>query len=58
MPFLSPEQQVWMAINMPDLYKKWIAKYGSHPEFKSYIRKMKRRKSKIDKKPSTRRKHR
>jgi len=28
MPFKSKKQKKWMAINKPEIYKKWKKKYG------------------------------
>lgn len=28
MPFKSKEQKKWMQINKPQMYKKWLKKYG------------------------------
>jgi hypothetical protein len=58
MPFSSPQQELYMMINLPELYKEWKHKYGDAPGFKEYMRKHKRRKEKFSKtKNSKRRKH-
>ena len=35
MPFASVKQRTWMKINRPDLYKKWVKKYGKKIRKKS-----------------------
>jgi hypothetical protein len=42
MPFKSQKQAWWMAINMPDTYKKWKKKYGSPISKKKEDREQKR----------------
>lgn len=49
MPFMSPRQEYWMMINAHEMWVEWVRKYGHHPKFKSY-------KKKIEKKESGRRK--
>ncbi len=39
MPFGSVAQEQWMMINQPAIYKRWVKKYGHHPDFKSAMRK-------------------
>ena len=29
MPFRSAKQKTWLAINKPEIYKRWKAKYGT-----------------------------
>lgn len=29
MPFRSKKQRTWMAINKPEIYKRWKKKYGT-----------------------------
>lgn len=38
MPFKSKKQEKYMQINQPDLWKKWVKKYG---HFKARKRKVK-----------------
>ena len=40
MPFKSAAQEVWMMINKPALYKEWKRKYGHHPKFNEYMKKL------------------
>lgn len=28
MPFKSKKQRAWLKINRPDIFKKWVKKYG------------------------------
>ena len=49
MPFVSVAQEEYMKINLPDLWKKWISKYGHAPGYK-------RRKSSTARKRKNRRK--
>ena len=28
MPFKSKKQREWLKINRPDIYRKWVKKYG------------------------------
>jgi hypothetical protein len=30
MPFKTKKQELWMRINKPKVYKKWVKKYGHH----------------------------
>uniref|UniRef100_A0A6M3J7V3 Uncharacterized protein n=1 Tax=viral metagenome TaxID=1070528 RepID=A0A6M3J7V3_9ZZZZ len=46
MPFSSAKQEVFLMINSPALWKKWSKKYGHHPQFKSELKKHKRKTSK------------
>lgn len=45
MPFKSRDQEIWMRINKPELYKKWVAKYGHFKKSKRKKKKGVRRKS-------------
>lgn len=38
MPFKSPQQELYLMINKPELYEKWKKKYGHHPDFKKYLK--------------------
>ena len=55
MPFRSPEQEIWMRINKPTLWRKWKKKYGSTPQLNSFLEKEGRRKRKINRSRKKRR---
>ena len=40
MPFKSKQQETWMKINKPAMYKKWVKKYG---HYKGKARRKKKR---------------
>jgi len=43
MPFKSKEQEIYLRINNPELYKEWVRKYG-HFRGKKKKKKSKRKK--------------
>ena len=57
-PFASADQEIYMQIHLPELWKSWVQKYGHHKEYKDKLRQNKRRKAKFSKtKNSKRRKN-
>lgn len=40
MPFKTAKQEMAMKINAPDVWKKWVRKYGHAPGWKAYQSKM------------------
>jgi len=52
MPLHSARQEVAMMINSPEVWRKWVRKYGHYPGFKASLRKNKRRSKKRRKKRS------
>lgn len=42
MPFSTAQQEIYMMINLPDLWKEWVKKYGHHSEFRAVLRQKKR----------------
>lgn len=44
MPFKSAEQEIWMMINKPKIWKEWVKKYGHHPKFHVLLSKKKNKK--------------
>jgi hypothetical protein len=53
--FQSASQEIYMAINMPDLWKRWVKKYGHAAGYQALLRKKKRKKGSVAKK--SKRKH-
>ena len=37
MPFQSPQQEIWMKLNLPSLYKDWVKKYGHAKGYKKRV---------------------
>lgn len=46
MPFRSAEQEIWMMINEPKMWKEWTKKYGHHPQFHVLLKQRKTKNSK------------
>jgi hypothetical protein len=42
-PFASPEQEIWMREHLPEIYRRWLKKYGHAPGFNKKMRQSKRR---------------
>lgn len=38
MPFKSAKQEIAMKINAPDVWRKWVKKYGHHPGYQSAVK--------------------
>jgi len=45
MPFESVKQELWMKINKPELWKRWVERYGHHPGLKKYMEQKKQSKA-------------
>jgi hypothetical protein len=55
MPFSSPQQELFLKINHPDLWRKWYNEHGHAKGYKEYLRKNKRRKKVTSKQKQSKR---
>jgi hypothetical protein len=42
MPFASAEQEYYLKMNHPDIWRRWVKKYGHAPGYKKKLRQRKR----------------
>lgn len=56
MPFANAKQEMAMKINAPDVWKRWVKKYGHAPGFKELERKAARKAAVSRKKKRTKKK--
>jgi len=39
MPFVSPKQELWMRVNKPQIWARWVAEYGHAKGYFNYLKK-------------------
>jgi hypothetical protein len=54
MPFESAKQELWMRKKQPEIWRKWVKRYGHHPGYSAAVKRSAKKAAKTRKRKGRR----